>query len=144
MSAYAECLPVFHSDGPLNLELSSDHQRPSTRRRRGSLYIRRSYETMVDGAMSWSVCRLGRDTRRFDDLRVELSSAITWPFVIGASIVRRRVTAGSQVLDAQDVETILEYAAPSRRCLSVAPTSTTQHGRTSLVSSVTAPGVAVV
>ena len=55
---------------------SSDHQCSTTQRQRGSLYIRRSYETMVGGAMSWSVYRLARDTRQFGDLRVGLSSAI--------------------------------------------------------------------
>ena len=36
---------------------------------------------------NWSVCRLARDTRQFDDLRFELTSAIARPFVVGASIV---------------------------------------------------------
>ena len=108
MLAYAEGLPVFHSDGQLDLGRSSDILRilsvhpqeasSSLRRWRGSLYRHRPYETMIDGALSWTVCRLVRDTKRFDDHRVGLSSAIARPFVLGASTVWRRVSAGSRTL----------------------------------------------
>ena len=77
MPAYTEGLPAFHFDGQLDIGRSSDlhvlsvqpHEVPSSVRR-GSLYRRRPSETVVDGAPSWSVCRLARETRWFDDLRV--------------------------------------------------------------------------
>ena len=71
-----------------------------------------------------------------------------WTLVSDRLAIRRRCfdrlkSRSSRVSNAQDVETILKQAAPSRRRLSVAPTSTTGRGRKSLVSSVAALGVTV-
>ena len=91
--------------GPRTLvELSFHPQRLSTRDPssiklwRRSLYWRRPSETMVDGALSWSVCRLVGDARRFDDIRVRLTSMITRPFVEW-----RPVPTGPRLANFQDV-----------------------------------------
>ena len=101
MSVYSEAPPVFHSDRQQDLGRSSNlllvlsvhpQEVPSFLWRwRRSLYRRRPSEAMVDGALSWSVCRLAGETRRFDYLCVWLSSAIVRLFVVGASTVWRRV-----------------------------------------------------
>ena len=53
----------------------------------GRLYRRRPSETIVDGGLSWTVCRLSRDTRRVD-LHKPLSSERIVDGVLSWSVYR--------------------------------------------------------